>query len=107
MPGSPGSFHISGEIKIKNNESKVLDSVTIASVEVNQNENLLYSFIPECESKKIYPGEKVLIKFVSPKRLSINKSLNPEKYIDLTIHFYSDGKSLNYKAEKIKLEKAY
>jgi len=114
MPGSPGSFHISGEFNIaydstygiKNSKKEDLDSILVTKVEVYQAKNLLYSFTPAFESKSLHDGN-MFIKFNSQKRLSINKELDPEKHIDLVIHFYSAGKIFSYKAEGIKIEKAY
>ncbi len=109
MPGGPGSFHITGEYSVKNNEPTDFSDVTISRIKVIQGGNELYSFRPagEFESITLNSNEERTNKFFVRDHLKINPDLDSERNIDVLFEFTADGKVFCVTEENIRIEKAY
>ena len=113
MPGGSASFHISGEIKMKNDENQEITDLKLTTIKVFQSNKLMYSFTPQFSPK--IKGEEFLIPakserdflFSSKSRLSVSKNLNAEQPILIKLLFKGKEKSFLYQMENIKIEKVY
>jgi hypothetical protein len=112
MPGGPGSFHIAGEITVKNNEEFNIDSLQLVRVNIFQNDKVIYSFVPffnllndQVKELKINDEKKYL--FGTDKMLEIKKLLDESQNVNAELEFLYDKKSFSYLIKEIKVEKVY
>lgn len=113
MPGGPGTFHIAGEIKLRNEESCEVRNLQLSNITVAQLDKKLYSFAPAFTPKiengdsVIPPGIEKDFLFNTNSGLPINKELDINLPIKLIMLFREDDNSFLYEVENIKVEKVY
>jgi hypothetical protein len=113
MPGGPGSFHLSGEILIKNEENHEVGNLNLSLITVRHDDELLYSFKPVFKTKSenedchiLMDQEKDFL-FYTQSGLPINKKLNTEIPVTILLEFNADDANFTYEVEKVKVEKVY
>ena len=113
MPGSPGSFHIAGEIKLKNEKCCEIKNLQLSTITLTQLDKKLYSFVPEFTAKiengdNAIPSEtEINFLFYTKSGLPINKELDVELPVKLIMLFKENEDSFLYEIENIKVEKVY
>jgi hypothetical protein len=112
MPGSKPSFFISGSINIRNNEESFIDSLRLLKCEVLQESNKLYELHPDFRSSvwnmdPIQPGTNRLFTFYLQTGTPINKELNFEKPVTVSIYLFALNKINHYKIDSIYVMKTY
>ncbi len=113
MPGGPGSFHITGEIKMKNQGEQEVDSLSLSKISILQNDKQIYSFTPifkskiESKSNELMVGEEKDFLFYTQTGLSINNELNTDLPIKIVLFFNYGSSVLPYEIKDLKVEKIY
>lgn len=113
MPGGPGSFHLSGEILIKNEENHEVGNLSLSLVTVRHDDEVLYSFKPlfktksENEDYHILPDQEKEFLFYTQSGLPINKKLNTEIPVKILLEFFSEDAHFTHEVQKVKVEKVY
>jgi len=113
MPGGPGSFHIAGEIKLRNEESCEVKNLILSTITIIQLDKKLYSFVPVFTAKmengdNVIPSEtEKEFSFYTKSGLPINKKLDVELPVKLIMLFRENDDSFLYEIENIKVEKVY
>lgn len=113
MPGGPGSFHISGEIKVKNEEKFLIKNLSLSKLTVIQNEKKIYDIVPvmlpkiESEDQDIRIDDEKDFHFYTKSGLAISKDLKEENSINLILMFTGDNKIYLHQIDNIKIEKVY
>jgi hypothetical protein len=113
MPGSPSSFHITGNLRITNSGNAAVDNISLIEITISQNNFVIYKFSPEFET--IHPEEDHSLRknevkefrFNTNTRLSISPELKADKTIDAKLIFSSGGRTSEYMIKDIVIEKAY
>ena len=113
MPGGPGSFHISGEIKLRNEGSYELKDLSLSIMTVKQNNKELYSFSPTFISKIEFENdtipsetEKVFL-YYNQLGMEINQNLDTETSVKIEMLFRNDDDSWLYEINDVKVNKVY
>ncbi len=114
MPGGPASFHITGNLTIKNEESFEIKELILKEIILTQEDKPVYSFEPILESvsenkagENLTGGEKKEFRFGVKTGLEVKPELDPEKTITARLIFNSDEKKFEYVIPDIKIEKAF
>jgi hypothetical protein len=112
MPGSPPSFHITGNLRIMNYRDGSINDLSLNEIVITQDNNVIYKFKPAFEtihSFEDYSFKKNEVKEFrfSSSRLSIAQELNADKTIDAGLSFTSGGKTLEYMISDITIERTY
>jgi hypothetical protein len=113
MPGGPGSFHIAGEINLKNEECYEVTNLILSSITIIQLDKKLYSFVPVFTAKiengdNVFPSEtEKEFLFYTKSGLPINKELDVKLPVKLIMLFRENDDSFLYEIENIKVEKVY
>jgi len=114
MPGGPGSFHLSGEIKLANDESCDIKNLSLTKISILQNDNQLYSIIP-IFSPKVEDGNTHVLAdaerdflFNTPSGIPIKKELDVYTPIKVILMFKeSNDETFSNKIENIKIQRVY
>lgn len=111
MPGSKETFHVSGIIRIMNNEKFDLDTLT-TRMNVIQDDSVIYSVYPEMDpvvniNSPLKKGTEKELTFVLDKGLDIKKELDYDKPVKFEFIFNSKTKVRSFKTEFVNIEKAY
>ena len=112
MPGSKPSFFISGSINIRNNEESDIDSVRLLKCEVLQEGNKLYELHPDLRSSvwnmdPLQPGTDRLFTLYLQSGTPINKELNFEKPVTVSLYLSALNKMNHYNIDSIYVMKTY
>jgi len=114
MPGGPPSFHITGDLTIKNLESYEIKELNLIEIILIQKDKPVYRFEPVFESinesmsgKNLEAGEEKEFRFGVKSGLEVKPELNSEKSITVRLIFNSGEKIFEYSIPDIKIEKTY
>jgi len=113
MPGSPGKFHLLGELKITNPGSDVIEELKLDKIMIYSSKELVYSFYPFfnlkdlSEVNSIEPGGSKDYTFGVESGLKVDKKLMVNNLIDIKMKFISRSKSYQLKLNDIIVEQAY
>ncbi|MDO8549967.1 MAG: hypothetical protein Q7S39_07455 [Ignavibacteria bacterium] len=114
MPGGPPSFHITGNLTIKNEESYEIKELNLNEIILTQQDIPLYHFEPLLEpvnenisGKNLEAGEEKEFRFGVKSGLEVKPELDSEKPITARLVFNSGEKIFEYVIYNIQIEKAY
>ncbi len=113
MPGSPGKFHLVGELKITNPGSEVIEELKLNKIIIYSNKEVVYSFYPFfnlkdlSEVNSIEPGGSKEYTFGVESGLIIDKRLMENNLIDIKMKFISGSKFYQLNLNEIIVEQAY
>ena len=113
MPGSPGKFHLLGELKITNPGSDVIEELKLDKIIIYSNKELVYSFYPFFNLKdrsgvnSIEPGGSKEYVFGVESGLKIDKRLMTNNLIDVKMKFISGSQFYQLNLNDIIVERAY
>jgi hypothetical protein len=114
MPNDSPSFHITGVVKIKNEESYNIIGINLSEIIILQDNEPLYFIEPVFEPvstdktiKKIEAGKVIEYRFMVKNGLEIKPELDPDKIISAKLRFLSREKQFEYIIPDIFIEKAY
>ncbi len=114
MPGGPGSFHSSGEILLRNNESYDIKKISLISISIKQRDVQLYNFVPifltKDENDETYLLKKTEkeFSFRNPSGLPIKRELESDLPIKISLKFKEENDYyFHFEIENIKVEKVY
>jgi len=112
MPGGRPSFHISGELGIKNENRERLENLKLRQVVIYHDTLELIKIIPLFKIKNnlndstLHPGESKNFLISAAEKTDI-KNLGNVKLINLLLMFSSEGKTFEYKIDNIEVERVY
>jgi hypothetical protein len=113
MPGpSAPTYHIAGEIRIKNEEKEELN-LSLGEVIVTQKGRELYRFKPFFifshyeEVKPLKKGEEEIFMWGTGEGLRINDNHNSSENVDAVLNFSANGKPFSYEIKDILVENIY
>jgi len=113
MPGSPGKFHLLGELKITNPGNHVIEELKLDKIKVYSDKELVYSFYPFFNQKdlskvnSIEPGGSREYTFGVESGLKVDDRLMTDNLIDIEMKFISDLKFYQLNLNDIVVEQAY
>jgi hypothetical protein len=113
MPGSPGKFHLLGELKITNHGNEVIEELKLNKIIINSNKELVYSFYPYfklkdlSERNSIEPNGSKEYVFGVESGLKADERLMANNLIDIKMNFISDSKYYQLNLNDIIVERAY
>ena len=113
MPGGQPSFHISGEVRIKNGESIDITNLKLESINVFQNSELLGSLKPDFNIKNenednIIPVDSERSYFFKAKMPSkVITNFNEDEPVNMKFLFRWADKSYLHDIENVKVQKVY
>jgi len=113
MPGSPGKFHVLGELKIKNTGIKVIEDLKLDKIKVYSNKELVYSFYPFFKPKdlsdvnSIAPGGIKEYTFGVESSFKVDERLMANNIIDISMKFISGSEFYLLNLNDIIVEQAY
>ncbi len=114
MPGtSPGKFHITGEITLKNKGSDEIKNIELNNITVYANDEVVYTLTPyfSPKSKKdnynLGINEDKIFSFGSDNVLKIDERLEKNNKIDIRLEFISEQGSIYFRFYNIEVERAY
>jgi hypothetical protein len=112
MPGGKPSFHLSADIKIKNNSNVPVTNLTLHQIVVYEDTNKIEGFKPVFVNRKddsdnnFIPGEVKDFSITAPDRVNFEK-LYKLKEINLLLQFSSGDKMFEYMINNVKIERVY
>jgi hypothetical protein len=114
MPGvSPGKFHLTGELTLKNLGDKEINNISLDNIIVYVSEEVIYSFKPyfkdilEEDNFNLKAGMNKVFAFGIEEGLKIDKRLEKNEIINTKFSFVSDEGMYSYSIDSIKVVKAY
>lgn len=113
MPGSPGKFHLLGELEITNPGSNTIEELKLDKIKIYSNKKLVYSFYPFftlkdlSEENFIEPDGSKEYTFGVESGLKVDERLMKNNLIDIKMKFISDSKYYQLNLDNIKVEQAY
>jgi hypothetical protein len=121
MPGSSPSFHITGEVRIKNQDKDIAANLILQEIIIYRNNEEIIKFIPLFKYENnpgnldtndqinynIKPGEEKNFSFNTNGNIKVNKELQDTQTADAVLKFSSAGKLYDYRIENIKVERIY
>ncbi len=114
MPGvSPGMFHLTGEITLKNLSDEEINNISLDNITVYSSKEIIYSFKPffihkmEEDNFNLKTGMDKVFTFGIEEGLKIDDRLDKNKFINLNLNFVSDNGSYSYPVDSIEVVKAY
>jgi hypothetical protein len=113
MPGSPGKFHLLGELKITNPGSENIEELKLDKIIVYSSKELVYSFYPFFKLKglsevnSIEPESSKIYSFGVESGLKIDERLMSNNIIDITMKFISGSEFFQLDLDSITVEQAY
>jgi hypothetical protein len=114
MPGkSPGKFHLTGEVTIKNTGSDEIIKMNLSKIIVNSGEELVYSFMPNFNPKfqtddyNLKAGAEKEFSFGTESGLKIDYRLEKNSVITIKLKFTSDKGNYIHTVNNVEVERAY
>jgi len=114
MPGvSPGKFHLTGEVTMQNLSDEGINNISLDNITVYSSEDVIYSFKPyfihkmEGDNFNLNTGMDKVFAFGMEEGLKIDKRLDKNKIINITLHFVYDKGSYSYSVDSVEVEEAY
>lgn len=114
MPGvSPGMFHLTGEITLKNLSDEEIENINLDNITVYSSKDIIYSFKPffihkmEDDNFNLKVGMNKVFTFGIEEGLKIDKRLGENNIINASLRFVSDEESYSYPVDSIEVVKAY
>jgi hypothetical protein len=112
MPGSKPSFFISGSIQIKNTENSATDSLMLLKCDVLQDDQIIYQLHPGFHksvdiSSRLKSGEEGIFTINLSPGAPINKELNLEKPVSISLYLSALNKVIVHKIDSIYIIKTY
>ncbi len=114
MPGtSPGKFHLTGEITLKNNGSNEIKNIDLNNITVYSNEEVIYTLTPFFSPKNKKDNFNLEIKkekifsFGTDNVLKIDDRLEKNNKIDIKLEFISEQGSIYFRFLDIEVKRAY
>jgi len=114
MPGvSPGMFHLTGEITLKNLSDEEIKNINLDNITVHSSKEIIYSFKPffihkiEGDNFNLKTGMDKVFTFGIEEGLKIDERLGKNKIINASLRFVSDEGSYSYPVDSIEVVKAY
>jgi len=114
MPGpSPGKFHLTGEITLKNRGSDEIKNIELNNVTIYSNEEVVYTltpyFIPKIKKDDYNLGinKEKEFSFGTDNVLKIDERLEKNNKIDTKLDFISKQGSIYFRLHDIEVERAY
>jgi hypothetical protein len=113
MPGGQPSFHISGEIKLKNEESIDITNLRLESISVFQNSELIGSIKPDFNIKNEIEDNIIDIdserdySFKAKMPSKLISDFNADEPVDMKFLFRWADKSYLHEIEKVNVQKVY
>jgi len=114
MPGGKPTFHISGNLAIKNEETFKIKKIGLKEIILLQDDNPIYKFNPlfepvneDTSNKELKIEETKDFHIGLRSGLSIATELDSERPINAKLFFVSDEKTFEYNILNIRIEKAY
>jgi hypothetical protein len=112
MPGGKPSFHLSGEIEIKNTGDEIVSTLNLDQIAIYNNTTDVYKFKPVFNNKKEAADNDILPKaqkdyfIASPDKINTDKFKNLDS-IKLLLSFSSGGKRFEFETDNIKIQRVY
>ena len=114
MPGtSPGKFHLTGEITLKNNGSDEINNIELNNITVYSNKEVVYTLVPYFSPKNKEDNYHLGItmekefSFGTDNVLKIDEQLEKNNKIDIKLEFISEQGSIYFGFHNIEVERAY
>lgn len=112
MPGGRHSFHLSGDIKIKNNSDEPVTNIELQQIAIFNDTLEILKFKPifnggsDKSGYNIQPKDEKDFSITAPDKINIDK-LNDLKVVSLLLKFSSEDKTFDYKIDSVKIERVY
>jgi len=113
MPGSPGKFHLLGELKITNPGNEVIEELKLDKIIIYSNKVLVYSFYPffnlkdSSEVNSIESGGSKEYTFGIESGLKVDERLMTNNLIDIKMKFVSGSEYYQLNLNDIIVEQAF
>jgi len=112
MPGGEPSFHLSCELRIKNNSDVPVENLKLQQVIMLDDTLEILKFKPLFVNRKnksdmsLLPNEAKDFSIAAPDKINIDK-LSDNKVVSLLLNFSSEGKMFEYKIDSVKIDRVY
>ncbi len=114
MPGtSPGKFHLTGEITLKNRGSDEIKNIELNNITVYSNEDVVYTLTPYFSTKNkkdnynLGINKEKIFSFGSDNVLKIDERLEINNLINIKLEFISEQGNIHFTFREIEVERAY
>ena len=114
MPGtSPGKFHLTGEITLKNRGSDEIKNIELNNITVYSNEDVVYTLTPYLSTKNkkdnynLGINKEKIFSFGSDNVLKIDERLEINNLINIKLEFISEQGNIHFTFREIEVERAY
>jgi len=114
MPGtSPGKFHLTGEITLKNRGSDEIKNIELNNITVYSNEDVIYTLTPNFSPKNkkdnynLGINKEKIFSFGSDNVIKIDERLEINNLINIKLEFISEQGNIHFTFREIEVERAY
>jgi hypothetical protein len=114
MPGvSPGKFHLTGEVTLKNLGDKDVNDISLNNITVYSSEENIYTFKPYFKNKSeednfnLKKGMTKVFRFGLEEGLKIDGRISTYKMINIKLKFVSGKGSYYYLVNNVEVEEAH
>ncbi len=114
MPGtSPGKFHLTGEITLKNRGTDEIKNIVLNNITVYSNEEVVYTFTPYFSPKNkkdnynLGINKEKIFSFGTDNVLKIDERLEKNNKINIKLDFISEQGSISFRLQEIEVERVY
>lgn len=114
MPGtSPGKFHLTREITLKNRGSDEIKNIELNNITVYSNEDVVYTLTPYFSTKNkkdnynLGINKEKIFSFGSDNVLKIDERLEINNLINIKLEFISEQGNIHFTFREIEVERAY
>ncbi len=113
MPGGPGSFHLSGEFTLFQENDEIHYQIEIKKISVYTKNKLIYTFKPELHFSGTEPDISAVNKiakvyqFFTGSGLEISEQIMAAESIDVELHFILNKQNIIFQLNDIELTRAY
>lgn len=114
MPGtSPGKFHLTGEVTLKNRGSDEIKNIELNNITVYSNEEVVYTLKPyfspnnKKDNYDLGINKEKEFSFGTDNVLKIDERLEKNNKIDVKLEFISEQGSIYFRFHDIEVERAY